>query len=129
MTFRGTEANRVLALMITVFMLMSVAQVNAAQVDNQDTGDILSVPDYIMQCYDGSGFADAPGDVSDLQTTLDAVQILVGEHTWASGERQAIDGTVTRYAAMQSPERGGFVNEGETSPGSLSVIPMSSLNS
>ncbi|MGV9169419.1 MAG: hypothetical protein ACOC38_05695 [Promethearchaeia archaeon] len=37
----------------------------------------MTVPEYVMKCYGGKGFAAEPGGVSDLTTTLDAAKLLM----------------------------------------------------
>ena len=70
-----------------------------------------------MRCYDGNGFADVPGGLSDLQSTLNAITLLMGQpNEWAAGTWQAVEHIVQNYARMQSPDRGGFVLSGSDAP-------------
>ncbi|MBD3159509.1 MAG: hypothetical protein GF309_12015, partial [Candidatus Lokiarchaeota archaeon] len=96
-----------ITLLLTLFF-MSLHVVTA--VGTADDEDTVSTPQYIMDCYDGVGFADRPGEISDLQSTLDAVSLLMEtDEKWPYGLWHMVDDIVTRYKSMQSPYRGGFV--------------------
>jgi hypothetical protein len=89
-------------------IVISAQGVMATSMDNQNTG--MTVPDYIFECWDGSGYADYPRGVSDMETTLKAVELLYEyQNKWHRGTWQQLDSLAEQYAAMQSPYRGGFV--------------------
>ncbi|MFO7836316.1 MAG: hypothetical protein R6V83_06665 [Candidatus Thorarchaeota archaeon] len=109
MRFHAKRVNKFLSitLVLTLFF-MSLHVVTAAGSANDE--DTISTPEYIMDCYDGVGFADRPGGISDLQSTLDAVTLLMEtEEKWPYGLWHMIESVVTRYKNMQSPYLNGFV--------------------
>jgi hypothetical protein len=89
-------------------MVITTQGVMAANMDKSNTG--ITIPDYIFECYDGNGYADYPGGVSDLETTLKAVELLnTYQGEWHQNTWLQLDSIAEQYAAMQSPYRGGFV--------------------
>ncbi|MGV9169998.1 MAG: hypothetical protein ACOC38_08690, partial [Promethearchaeia archaeon] len=102
---------------LTLFFITGMTSTAAAQLSQEEPEPPMTVPEYVMKCYDGKGFAAEPGGVSNLETTLDAIKLLMDEpDSWPVGMGQAIDAIVERYAGMQYLTRGGFVAEGEDGP-------------
>jgi hypothetical protein len=105
------RANRMLGIITFVFLILMVINQTAYATSMDDRLDVMTVPDYIYNCYDGNGFANQPGLRSTLATTLEAVQLLqqYDQSQWSSGTWQILNDIVDDYAGMQSGYRGGFV--------------------
>ena len=100
----------ILAIMMTLFLGLTVTATA-----NEQIQEPVALADYIYRCYDSTnpGFGDMPGYGSTLESTLDAVELLMVETdpiTWSNSMMWALDSIVERYAGMQSPYRYGFVH-------------------
>ncbi|MBD3407070.1 MAG: hypothetical protein GF411_13205 [Candidatus Lokiarchaeota archaeon] len=95
-------------IVLFVLILPSICSMVSAS-DQKSTG--TSLPNYILKCYDGQGFADYPGGSSTLESTLNAVKLMsyvsdpIPRKYWMH-----IEHIVEKYKNMQSPFRGGFVD-------------------
>jgi len=102
---------------LTLFIITGMTSTAVAQLSQEEPEPPMTVPEYVMKCYDGKGFAGEPGGVSNLATTLDAAKLLMEDSdSWPVGMGQAVDSIVERYVEMQYLTRGGFVAEGEDGP-------------
>jgi hypothetical protein len=112
---------------IAIFVLTFATQaVSAMQYEGTETSTEVSLPEYIYQCYDGTGFADRPGGESNLETTLKAIELLqkFEQSQWNPGTYKYIDNLVTQYAEMQSGYRGGFTLGDDSSAPDLKITAL-----
>ena len=106
---------------VTAVLLMLFVGMTVMADATPDDIEPVKLPDYILSCYDPytQGFGDQPGYSSTLDTTLHAVNLLVGQtdpKTWSKGLIHALDTIVERYTAMQSWNRAGFQLETQEAP-------------
>ncbi len=100
----------ILAILSTLFLGVSAITTTDAVPEGP-----VALSDYIQRCYDADnpGFADMPGGISSLESTLDAVELLTTETDplgWSNGLRESLARIAERYSEMQSPYQYGFVH-------------------
>ncbi len=105
---------------LLVLGLLLCSVVTTVQVLAQEpTRTSVTLPEYVLSCYDSvnKGFGSRPGENATLESTLEAVRLLVGETdtaAWSVELRQAVDEIVEHYVSLQVDGRGGFAfSEGE----------------
>jgi hypothetical protein len=115
MTFHIERVVRIFGVFLIVSVLLMSMQVTSAA--PTDVEDAMTLPDYLTKTFDGLGFADRQGMSSSLESTLDAVSLLVNCDTqWTYRLWYQLESIFSRYKAMQSPTRGGFTLEGNDAP-------------
>jgi len=93
-------------ILVLLMVTSSVAMTVAAEQTLDSPEDTVSLPEYILSCYDPAshGFGARPGESATFETTLTAVWVLEEEgaaESWPTGLHMAIDGIVGHYAAME----------------------------
>jgi len=119
MRFDGSYCTRS-ALVVTV-LVCGLVLVGSVEAIHSPPGANVSIPDYLLLCYDpeGPGLADSPGGSSTLESTLNGVLLLTNRLDgayWPAELVHVIDTIVRNQTGQQSPYRGGFVLPGSDGP-------------
>ncbi|MCF2137328.1 MAG: hypothetical protein K9W43_08855 [Candidatus Thorarchaeota archaeon] len=101
-----------IVLLVLVLLTSSVVTTVVAR-NTEEVSQPLPLSEYVATCYDptGTGFGPRPGESSTLESTLEAVRLLVHDTdstTWTGELRAMLDQIVDAYVSMQVAGRGGF---------------------